>query len=512
MDQAAKPIVPKFSSFKPKPQPPQPPKEPSPNPDEERHRRRRDRDEGRDRDRDHRSSRSRHRSGRSHHEDRDRRHHRDRDRREHRDREKRDERRHRHKNEGEPRRHRDSEGKREEGRDDRAVTEPKPKPQPVSEDVLYIVDTKGDLGILQYGGLHKYSVPAYHRAGYGSVLGLPSHARIDRLASDDRDVVIDMVRRRGGSERQLLSKRFAAKEAPALRVIKPLDHDAANELDLDQDFIPVRSLKRKRGSESPEPEMEKIDYRSIEGKAKPSNEPADSDLEYASDDMGAGSHQDFFSDAKNRNALLTRKVQSNPRDIQTWLDLVDHQESMIRIGSSDVHRQLKATELHALASLRFDIYQRALKAMHSERLVVGLMDESSKIHQREEHFDRWKKVLAENPESTDLWIKYLDTLQTNLAEFHFENCRLKFMECLGILSKSATAEAQKLRVYVFLRLTSLMRHAGYHERAIALWQAVLEYQVFRPSYDDVTSVSTILQDFEDFWESECPRIVAGPDD
>ncbi|KKY13465.1 putative protein of unknown function DUF1740 [Diplodia seriata] len=495
--QAAKPTVPKFSSFKPKQPPPAPPKDPSPNPDDDRHRRR---DRHEDRERDHWSShshRDRHsrssRDDRDHrHRDRDHRDHRDRDHRDHRDREKR--RKHRH--ETDPR-HRQAS---EERRDDRAVAK-----QPVNEDVIYVIDRKGDLANLQYGRLHQYSVPSYFRAGCGSVLGLPSDAKIDRFASDDRTIIIDMRRRRGGSERQLMSKRTFGKEAPIMRVIKPTEADAAGDLDSGQDFIPVRSLKRKRHSESPEPQAEKVDYRSIEGKAKASNQPDDSDLEYASDGVDAGSHADFFSETKERNALLTRKVQDDPRDLQAWLDLVEHQESMLRIGSSDTHRQLKSSELHALASLRFDIYQRASKVVQSERLIAGLMEESSKIHQREEHFNRWKQVLSENHESTTLWMKYLDALQTNLAEFHFENCRSKFLECLKIISKSTTKEFQQLRVYIFLRLTSLMKHAGYHERAVALWQALLEIQLFRPPYEDNTPSSTVLQDFEEFWESECPR-------
>ncbi|OJD30745.1 uncharacterized protein BKCO1_560005 [Diplodia corticola] len=499
MDQGAKPTVPKFSSFKPKPPPSAPPKDSSPSPDDERHHRPRDRHG--DQERDHRSSHShRDRNSRSYRDDRDRRH-RDRDHREHREREKRDDHRHRHKRETDTRRRHAS----EERRDDRAVAEPQPRKQPVNEDVIYVIDRKGDLANLQYGRLHQYSVPPYYRAGAGSVLGLPSDAKIDRFASDDRTIVIDPRRRRGGSERQLLSKRTSGKEAPILRVIRPTDADAAGELNPNQDFIPIRSLKRKRGSESPEPEASRVDYRSIEGKAKPSNQPDDSDLEYASDDMDAGSHTDFFSETKERNVLLTRRVQDHPNDLQAWLDLVEHQESMLRIGSSDTHRQLKSSELHALASLRFDIYQRALKALQSERLVVGLMEESSRIHQREEHFSRWKQALSDNRESTTLWMKYLDALQTNLSEFHFENCRSKFLECLKIISKSTTKEAQQLRVYIFLRLTSLMKHAGYHERAVALWQALLEIQLFRPTYEDNTPNSTILQDFEEFWESECPR-------
>ncbi|EKG12592.1 protein of unknown function DUF1740 [Macrophomina phaseolina MS6] len=492
--QPAKPSVPRFGSFKPKPQPSAPPTEPSPAPDDETRRRRREREH----DRESSQSRRRHHRRRSHHDDRERRH-RHRDGRGDRDQEKRQE----HRTRESDATRRDLSAER---RLDRTVPGRKKQAQPVTDDILYVSDRKGDLANLHYGRLHQYSVPAYRRAGLGSVLGLPPFARIDRFVSDDRTIVIDLQGRRAGSERQLISKRLLGRETPILRVIKPSESQPPLEFDTGADFIPVRGAKRKRGSETPEPGAETTDYRSIEGKAKPSNQPEDSDLEYASDAAGASSNQDYFSETKERNALLTRRVQDDPKDLQAWLDLVEHQESMIRIGSSDVHRHMKATELHALASLRFDIYQRALKAVHSERLILGLMEESSKIHQREEHFSRWRQVLAENPGSTSLWIRYLDTLQTNLAEFHFEECRSKFLDCLKIVAETGTDDSQKLSIYVFLRLTSLMRHAGYHEKAIALWQALLEFQVFRPAYEVNTPSATMLNDFEEFWESECPRL------
>jgi len=52
----------------------------------------------------------------------------------------------------------------------------------------------------------------------------------------------------------------------------------------------------------------------------------------------------------------------------------------------------------------------------------------------------------------------------------------------------------------------MMREAGYHERATALWQALLEYHLFRPKELSHAKRGERLAAFEEFWESEVPRI------
>ncbi|KAK7526262.1 NRDE-2, necessary for RNA interference-domain-containing protein [Phyllosticta citriasiana] len=498
---SSKPPVPKFSSFKPKP-PPESPKtsESSPARPEARHNRPRAEqtpgDEGRDR-----VHRSRHSS--KQHGNQERWHDHTEPRKQYRDNQRRAEERH-HK-----RRYRSRSGSRSRSRnrnerhhasargyESKPFREIKLQSGDREKD-YFVVDRKGDQDNLVYGRLNRWSIPAYTRAGAGYVLGLSSDFRIDRLESDDKGIAVASKGHHGKAERRLLSRQHRTQDVPTLRLVKPMS-DLQDEFDSTQDFIPVRSRKRKRGSEEPDMEGELIDYRSIEGKAKAKNALDDSDLEDAND-LDGDSYQDFLTETKERNAMLTRKVQEEPHSLSAWLDLIEHQEAMIRIGSSDVHRQLKATERHALASLRLDIYERALKLINEERLVLGLMNESSKIHGREEHFKKWRQFLQEHPESTSLWIKYIDTLQTNLAEFRYENCHAKYLDCLRLLSSQGSRTNQNLRVYLLLRLTSMMRDAGYQERAVALWQALFEYQLCRPE-------ETSLQDFEEFWESECPRM------
>ena len=65
-------------------------------------------------------------------------------------------------------------------------------------------------------------------------------------------------------------------------------------------------------------------------------------------------------------------------------------------------------------------------------------------------------------------------------------------------------ESCSAQVYVILRLTNLMRDAGYDELAYTIWQAILEYRLFAPS--SMESREAKLESFEQFWESDVPRI------
>ncbi|KAL1388655.1 NRDE-2, necessary for RNA interference-domain-containing protein [Phyllosticta capitalensis] len=496
--QGSKPSVPKFSSFKPK-APPEPSKTSESSSDQPEARSNRHRDnEARTNESRYREHRTRHSS--KHYDNYERRH-RHREHRKH-DGDKNDrgqESHHRRRHRSRSRSRSRSERHRSTGRNDefKSYNEVKVQAEDREKD-YFVIDRKGDWDNLVYGKLHRWTIPNYTRAGAGYVLGLSPDFRIDRFESDEKGIVIASRGLRGKPERRLLSRQHRSQDLPTLRVIKPMD-EVQDEFDSTQDFISIRSRKRKRGSEEPETEGEQVDYRSIEGKAKAKNALDDSDLETADDSLDSDAYQIFLTETKERNAILTRKVQEEPHCLQAWLDLIDHQEAMIRIGSSDVHRNLKATERHALASLRLDIYERALKSVHDERLILGLMNESSKIHGREEHFEKWRQYLQNHPESTSLWIKYVDALQTNLAEFRYETCHAKYLDCLRILSGQGPQSHHCLRIYLLLRLTSMMRDAGYQERAMALWQALLEFQLFRPK-------GASIQDFEQFWESECPRI------
>ncbi|OCK74943.1 DUF1740-domain-containing protein [Lepidopterella palustris CBS 459.81] len=384
------------------------------------------------------------------------------------------------------------------------------------ESSSYTIDRKGDPANLTFGSLHRYNIPAYRRYGSGCILGVSIDRRIDRASTTEREIYVEDGRHFTGSERQLISRRASNKEPRTLRFVKPIGNDA--QLDSRLDYIPIMSVtKRKRGSQSPVSSNENhVDYRSIEGKAKAKDRPIDPDTVYSSDlddDNPDLETMDDEYEVRQQNARLSRRTKEEPHNLQAWLDFIDHQEAMVRLGHSNPSQKLSASERRGLADIRITMYEQALQnigsnGQYQEQLLLGLMEEGSKYWESKKLATKWQEILHEYPESIRLWTTYLDFAQTNFVSFKYEIVRAKFRNCLEILAKDRSGKfLLEIQLYILLRMTSMMKDAGYQELAIATWQALLEYHLFRPgSTTKVWEKGDLLLSFEDFWESEVPRI------
>ncbi len=408
-----------------------------------------------------------------------------------------------------------------------------------NETGLFIADRRGDPNNLTYGTIHRYDIPRYNRIGAGNVIGLPSDQKIDRTSSNDKTLVtsdrnsIKADRR----ERSLLSK-SDLNNVGELRIRNIESRDPT--LENGSDFIAlVRSRKRKRklggkptssvsGSSD---EADESHYRSIEGKAIQQKGPADEDLEYATDSTTSEDGQrrmvSIDEATRQRGIELARRVDSHPKDVDAWLGLIDHQDRSLGVGRDGTQQKLTNAETRSIAEVKLSIYEKALGKVgrddQLERLVIGMMEEGSKVWETKKLGNKWQSVLEEYPGYIGLWTKYLDFKQTNFISFQYEDCRSVYLNCFKVLNSVSTTKPQsplcrddvdKIRIYILLRLTFFMRESGYVEHAVGLWQGILEFNFFRPRQFDVLadtgreegSLTDPVSSFEEFWESEVPRI------
>lgn len=470
--QEAKP-VPKFASFKANPTPPT----------EDVRKSRRADDE-------HRDERSRHRS--RHHSHRHRSHSRERysNRRSH--------------------------------REERITREVSLAPPPTKDELqdVYTIDRKGDIHNVVYGTIHRYNIPQYRRAGRGSIVGLPSQFRIDRAYDGEDYVVI----RTGGwipdgarhKSKSILAK-TDTKEKNIFRVRQKLVTD--NEDDISKGFIPLShdgSRKRRKMSAEYVPsdvsddETEKYGYRSIHGKAKPEEDvPSDMEASLESDTDDEGGAVKWDREASKKNSELLRRAEDKPGDVDAWLEVIDYQD--ILLAGSDSTRQLTAAEKHSLADLKLSLYEKALKKVgkhpEKDRLLLGYLEEGATLWESKRLAEQWHTILKHNPGYINLWVHYIDFRQTAFLEFSFERCKSVYLECMNLNALSENnAEQEAIHAYLFLRLTLFMREAGYSELSVGLWQAVLEFTLFRPEIYSTAAKADILAAFTSFWDSEVARI------
>lgn len=371
----------------------------------------------------------------------------------------------------------------------------------------YRIDTTGDVANLKYGSLHRYSIPAYRRSGYGNVMGAGTRAKIDRFLSDEKGIVVDAPESSKKHKKRPLLK-TTSQNTRSLRLIR--SNAEAQRLNHDQDFLPLLpSRVPKRASESSLPENGEVDYRSIEGEAKESNQPNDADLEYLTDSSDNGNNAELEVAARRVNAQLFRRTRDDPHDLTAWLEMVEHQAALLGFTPNE---DLSNPEQRTLAEMRLSIYEDALKAIGNNTesrmtLQLGMLEEGAKVWEASKLSEQWEKISRANKSNVRICIAYLNFTQTSFTDFEFEKCKSIFLDCMQNLNtqpsvRSVSRENTKAIVYIFLRLTTLMREAGYHEFAEALWQAVLELQFFRPA----TVYGSLNAAFEEFWESEVARI------
>lgn len=378
---------------------------------------------------------------------------------------------------------------------------------------LFTIDLRGDRHNLTYGATHRYAVPRFYRAGSGRVLGADERFFIDR---EHRDTDSLILRMRGdnsmGNARPKTTKVLSGKfNQPAqLYRLQPQDR-SQSPLEHEKDYLELdpRAQRYGDGAESGD---ERDAYRSIHGKAKEEDD-IPRGMEPIPDEEARenGIRVDFDADRKARNAELLRAIDSNPTDVASWLQLIDHQGLLI-LSSGEETRPLTYAERQSVAEVKLSLYDKAIKNVgdspHKDRLLMGRLHEGAQIWDTERLLSQWKTTLEKNSGCISLWVKYLDFRQTDFRDFAFEQSMAVFIECMNLNASDANnPRTMQIQCYLFLRLTLFLREAGYVELAVGLWQAMLEFTCFQPSsFAENDDLQGALSSFADFWESEVARI------
>ncbi|OAA48223.1 DUF1740-domain-containing protein [Beauveria brongniartii RCEF 3172] len=370
---------------------------------------------------------------------------------------------------------------------------------------LYILDTKGDPLIRRYGTLDRSQVPAYYRHGRGRVLGTPGRLFIHRDGPNESFSLrmpgegLPRYRDRDG----LRSNRPLAYSQPISlrrRRVAPAGED-----DQDEGFLSLRSSEKQKGkADSSEDEAEQS-YRSIEGKAKP--KAYDSDMDSDTDASIEVDDTEASNPMKWKSIQLNRRVKDNPEDVDAWLELVEHQDELLRVSTAE--GTAPDQESHSYSEIKLSMLEKALAhaqdAVERERILVPLMREGAKVWSSKVAAKKWAE-LGTQADSHALWRVRLEFAMTSITEFDYTIVKTMLVQRLRHLSAQGheSMEPYLELIEVFLLATRFVHDAGYRELAVAAWQAVLELTFFRPEAD--AEQGAVPDSFQAFWESEVPRV------
>ncbi|KAI8918519.1 NRDE-2, necessary for RNA interference-domain-containing protein [Powellomyces hirtus] len=358
--------------------------------------------------------------------------------------------------------HRDS-------KEDQYTFSKKSSDQLVVETANFFIDRKGDKQNLMFSKSNAYAVPTYRRWG-DFILGAAPDWCIDRRATrKSRDVVLSRWRPMNDSCRLGLGKvRY-------------------------QDF---KRLLR----EPPDVTLQKL-----QAGVSPTNDVNFIALSLPSDKELNSEHLVLNEDASfiEKTSQLNTRLRENPKDLSSWLELIGLQEELVK------NQAQKGNIRMAVYEKQQSIYERALQELpENEKLLSGYLRTCQETWDTTALLTKWDRVLKTHSDSIDLWKQYLDYRQTNYSAFTVIGCLELYESCIDIVRRDDKIDIklrEEILLHVFSRACFMLAQSGFIERAIALYQAMIEFSCFCPPAFATQTYEQRVGMFESFWESEVPR-------
>lgn len=383
------------------------------------------------------------------------------------------------------------------------------------------IDTAGDPRNQEYEGLGRSKIPHYVRFGDGYLLGLALSLRIVRDQSSN-----DL------SKLLLQSDQYVEQHRGGSRTLRSLAYTECRELQneppsiigdltgFDSDFMPFETGLAELPAKSDLPQTESSGLESSQDNILEDYPELENDqrLQIRTHMRTRRPSPLRIPTLAGHDASFSQKTRQDPSDFRAWLGLISCLPSA---HASDV----ALAERESTANLKLSLYAQALshaKGAHAkEALTSGMMSEARVTWTMAKQSSYWTRILHEQPESLMLKIQNLNFAQTNHHSFEYDGVRQAYLECLKLLqrrragfasSSPEDVEVYELQVYVILRMTLFLREAGYAEYSIAAWQALLEFEFFRPAsftggrQSMVDQPSEAIASFKAFWDAEVPRI------
>ncbi|KAK7468762.1 hypothetical protein VKT23_003263 [Stygiomarasmius scandens] len=350
---------------------------------------------------------------------------------------------------------------------------------------FFYSDRKGDPLNVEYGKLHRGDIPRYNDRYSKKILGLSQEWTI--FHRNDKGIQVGKGHRKEVTD-------LASKEArrllsePSTRRIRGNDKtDKYQEVD---GYIRLTS-----GLKSEETTA----YRSITREEDNSDSDASSSK---SDHEGPDSSDDESEDyvlTSEQEALksLEQQLSADPTSIDNWLQLLSRTLSTVDPASKNATKARSEITLSVLSrALRADPQNSASTTLRLKYLRAGAnVWEQDKLH------SEWENALKLG--DVDVWLEWLEW-RISVGKEGIDGVFDAARRVMSSLGDSEEEEMAKLRV--FWRVAVACQQAGYTERATAMFQAQAELTFEMSQSFCGLPLEACLVAFEEFWESEAPRV------
>lgn len=232
------------------------------------------------------------------------------------------------------------------------------------------------------------------------------------------------------------------------------------------------------------------------------------------------------SQPDRENALLkarveefNRRVRENPRDTQLWMAFVAFQDEVMRspglYAIEEGEQEKRKRSLKLILEKKLAILERAIDSNPSSvDLKLAKLKLCTEFWEPSTLVKEWQKLIFLHPNNTALWQKYLLFCQSQFSTFSISKIHSLYGKCLStlsavkdgsILSHPELPGTEEAMFALFLQQCHFLRQAGHAEKAVSLFQAMVDFTFFKP--DSVKDLPTRgqVEFFEPFWDSGEPR-------
>lgn len=227
------------------------------------------------------------------------------------------------------------------------------------------------------------------------------------------------------------------------------------------------------------------------------------------DHLTADRHMSQLTGQYNRSLL------EQPSNVSLWLEFVVFQDQLLEWGhlpgetSDNVsHRK------RALTERKIAILEKALdKNPLSEDLLLAHMSLVQEVWTTDKIIKKWKNMVFVQPNRPLLWLGYIQFCQTNFSSFSTSSLISLYKKCITTLSSILQGTLKShlplpntasYLLAIFSQFCSFLKEAGLMERAVASYQALMEFNLCAPP-EFAEDVKSLKEFFETFWDSSSPR-------
>lgn len=243
---------------------------------------------------------------------------------------------------------------------------------------------------------------------------------------------------------------------------------------------------------------------------------------------------------------LNRAVYDKPNDLKSWFNLLElhgKEASFLHLseGSTPCGTDLKLSDRLVVIRKQLAVAERALSVnpgclslkilmLRLEEMIVDLEAKGAGLQSGQasqpDRLDReWAQLVFTYPQMVSVWRGYLCYLMSRCGESnvnttqslnggHFAKVDAVYKRALSklsgiisgrILSHRPMAQTAEQTIDLLADYCLWLVQSGYTEKALAIWQAVVEFNCFRPAELDSVPLEQSMLEMELFWSSGAPR-------